>query len=533
MRPSPFLLLPMTALSLLSRSAHGWVRIPSKALSIRHVATTRPHKIPPLHVASLLPISDLWSTHPIASALTAILSIPLIAVVQGGSSIVRYQTSFKGAPKPQVPSHGVVLQNTNSTTLLDQPPLRVLVLGDSLACGVGQSDSATPVLPAVVAQTLSEHLQRVVYWTCYGEPGASTSWLVHELERRGTDFLRPDNATVSVDRSAPKGCGDDDDFNSETDWQRRLELHSQRYDPESLFTGLYDVIIVFTGGNDLKTTFFPFLVKDKKLRKDEQDLTFNLERLLDTIHLNLRNNLEQLKEYVQTKSESVRDSIDQARETVLDRVEETLERVAPGSSERIQFLRGPDKEAQSSPSVVEAEVEAEPEEPYGNEDSEASESKLSSVDNDFLSDRIQNGKNPLVALVGLPARALPIFRYPPVRWFGVPAFDAMDRHKQKLAEAFPDEVLFVRAPTEDEIAQYENEAGPLWEQRCAATTLSLRGISDAERREEAMKAYYADKVVSNSIFSPDNIHPNDDGYDFWGRHIGSFLVKRMRERIER
>ena len=63
------------------------------------------------------------------------------------------------------------------------PPLRLLVIGDSLAAGVGVTDRATPVLPESIARTLSQNLGgRPVYWTCIGRPGAAVDEIIHSIE---------------------------------------------------------------------------------------------------------------------------------------------------------------------------------------------------------------------------------------------------------------------------------------------------------------------------------------------------------------
>jgi hypothetical protein len=50
----------------------------------------------------------------------------------------------------------------------NQIPLSLLVVGDSLAAGVG-STSGTPKLPEAIARSLSKALGgRPVYWTCHG-----------------------------------------------------------------------------------------------------------------------------------------------------------------------------------------------------------------------------------------------------------------------------------------------------------------------------------------------------------------------------
>jgi hypothetical protein len=86
-------------------------------------------------------------------------------------------------------------------------PIRLLLIGDSLAIGVGQARQCTPVMPEVLAKTLSHRLGgRIVYWTCHGAPGASTGWIVRELER-GVTYLNKE----SINETTLQNDDDDDD----------------------------------------------------------------------------------------------------------------------------------------------------------------------------------------------------------------------------------------------------------------------------------------------------------------------------------
>jgi hypothetical protein len=101
----------------------------------------------------------------------------------------------------------------SSVIVLDSslpPPLRILVIGDSLAAGVGVSQNATPILPEMIARTLSQKLHgRPVYWTCIGTPGANVTRIVQDIESyqengkellvRHSSLIRPSDSTVTDD----------------------------------------------------------------------------------------------------------------------------------------------------------------------------------------------------------------------------------------------------------------------------------------------------------------------------------------------
>jgi hypothetical protein len=67
------------------------------------------------------------------------------------------------------------------TTAVALPPLRLLVIGDSLAAGVGTSQSSTPILPISIATIVSEATGRPVEWFCRGVPGQNSDRLVSDI----------------------------------------------------------------------------------------------------------------------------------------------------------------------------------------------------------------------------------------------------------------------------------------------------------------------------------------------------------------
>jgi len=112
------------------------------------------------------------------------VATPLVAILQGSLLLSDYRINYRDAPRPITPSSGVIValaqQGTHSrnrrvipSTTADKP-LRLLVIGDSLAAGVGVSGNGLPILPESIAKALSKALDgRVVCWTCVGTPGMS------------------------------------------------------------------------------------------------------------------------------------------------------------------------------------------------------------------------------------------------------------------------------------------------------------------------------------------------------------------------
>jgi hypothetical protein len=125
----------------------------------------------------------------------------------------------------------------------------------------------------------------------------------------------------------------------------------------------------------------------------------------------------------------------------------------------------------------------------------------------------------------------------------VPIVDIMDGTKRNLAKSHPGEVLFVPAPSIDDLTQYERHKGLIWEQRCQEEiVLALRDIRkrDCVRLEKEMREFYQrvnpkmkwlkSPPPGGSVFSADGVHPNDDGYDFWGRYIANAIVDEWQSR---
>jgi hypothetical protein len=142
-----------------------------------------------------------------------------------------------------------------------------------------------------------------------------------------------------------------------------------------------------------------------------------------------------------------------------------------------------------------------------------------------LNEVVRPGRT-LFVLPGMPARALPILQNAPLKWFAIPVLDFMDKKKIELARTHSD-ILFVRDPSLRDVADYETKHGRIWNRITdEQMLLTLKDIrqEDCDSIEASMLAYFSKKTnvttkrpkVGNKIFSPDGIHPNDFGYDFWG-----------------
>ena len=497
---------------------------------------------------------------------------PVVAILQGMAGMLYYRAHFGDSPTPVTPAHGVVVVNpkdvttttTTTTTgssenheeedengnqtpkcgsfgcmcqhgqrwrrggplaplesqILEQAanneePLRLLVIGDSLALGVGTKRSCCPMLPEVVARTISKHLGgKPVFWSSHGFPGANAAWVVRELQQgistesttttttkhynnEGktvattpglmevlSDSSSEDMSTASTAPSETSSLdGGDETTPSFLEWRRQLKEHRRHFSPE--ITGPYDIVVVMTAANDLKAAMFPFLLQgeDSAFRQEARErggsYRIELERLLST-----------LSPLMNTKF-------------------------------------GCEKTIQKNQSTRPCQ--------------------------------------PLVVFPGMPTHALPCFRKYPLQFLSIPVVGLMDNHKRAVSRTYPEQVLYLDAPPLDVIVDYEHQVGKLWDRRAAEDTLlSLRDttLEECQRTESTMREYYERKrkeynIVNlehepedpvsqlnpplpklserpgrpgTKIFCLDGVHPNDEGYDFWGRHIGDGIVQAWRRK---
>lgn len=532
----------------------------------------------------MIPIGYItWrKTASIPATIGAFLAAPLFAIFQGTVEILLFRYKFGDAPLPHSPAHGVVVVHPNNTSssctaaalsmtsscsvnkrddehkwngigcqcvggrrwrnttlisvedrlllqkALQEPPLRLLVIGDSLAIGVGMSASCTPLLPEVIARSLSKAFNgRAVYWTCHGAPGASAGWIVRELERgiqsKPSPPLPKQNSISETDSSEDESSSSSDEEDEEElpqewqEWRDRLHRHKKRFHPDVL--GPYDICVVLTGSNDLKSAFFPFLLtgEDVDFRKQAKERGGNyakeLRRVFEVLQQRMRSRMDDFQQ-------RVRQDMQEIRHTIMERLHSSQ--------------NSPRSRAHSTDSI-------------NNESSSL-----------FCDDTNYSKTGPIIVLPGMPARSLPIFRLIPLRWLAIPIIDIMDSHKRALAKAHPDDVIFVEPPSVESITEFENQRGPIWKQReTEDTLLALRDIrkSTCIRIESTMKEYYAKRgqdmscvksdgtqfnapipplserpgTPGSKIISVDNVHPNDEGYDFWGRCIASAVVAQWKQ----
>jgi hypothetical protein len=489
-----------------------------------------------------------------------------IAFLQGFVVMLNYRIRYANSPVPRAPSHGVVkctsLKSsiTQSTTLSEdamETPLRLLLIGDSLAVGVGQSFSSTTIMPEAIAKELSKELGgRPVMWTCHGAPGASTGWIIRELERsiQHGHFQQQSESHhhySTIDRDSPSelvlSSSDDSSCDSSLAstqqdeemqaWQNRLKQKRIQFDPQVLAP--FDIAVVLTGSNDLKNACFPFWVKEEDsdgVSKRAGNYGKELQRLLKVLNRRMRLRLLTLRESVEAATERVRESVD----TVVDRTlgrESSLRRLSTSNTATTLESATLSRADSASTTASSSDEESSLGDPLDYE-------KTRLLNMEEASACGQPSFSPMVVLPGMPADALPAFDLFPLRHLAIPMIDIMDGHKRNLASQHDGEVLFVDAPCREDLADYSCQNGFYWKQQQDDNVLlNAHDITEKDKRriEQDMNEYYTRKRTSYdcnppktkqhfSTISMDGIHPNDQGYDFWGRYLGNAIVQEWKKK---
>jgi hypothetical protein len=315
-----------------------------------------------------------------------------------------------------------------------------------------------------------------------------------------------DEPSMHAMKSSDKGSGALQEQHSVERKVNRM-IHRNSLDPN--FVKQYDVAVVLTGLNDLKDSFLPFMMSAQRARMLEQARVKQSEDAIDREKMGL------------FKSELLR-IIRVLRDTVL-------------------------KSLPSGTSTDHSSSSTTPNMPLPRRTSMERRSSL-------------QRSRPLIVFPALPLAPIELSRLAPLSWFVVPIVRAMDRNKQALAEMYPDMVLFVPSPQSTVFSDAEAKRGPLWESFATEKVLlKLTDISSKVQRrldELLTDTVYDDGRVYEdnasfslyemredgvalvkrhrastpqypgaSMVSQDGIHPNDHGYELWGKYIARVIVE--------
>ena len=519
--------------------------LPTAPLAMANPAA---QQLVPQAVASVAQSTLSWVVaHKLQAAASILLGVPLLAALEAGYIVLKYRSQHGSAPGPITPSHGTVTvtvgdanvgvnADVSTEAVNDQTqftsvpahisgrtldPLRLLVIGDSLAAGVGTSASCTPVLPESIATALSRDLGgRTVQWTALGEPGASAGWITRTLESlQDTDGMEEkDRYAQAIEAWIRKQLMEEDD-NEATDPS-----------PEPAPTveseiGQYDVAVLLTGSNDLKFAVLPWMFRQQKREEGtvkDGDFAAELRNAIDAVSRKMKAGLSESIDRVLT---SVEGGIDAVRSTVEEALPEAvLDRLLWSNMTDGAVLRGGGgNEAMPSEDRVNADADHDGESKVATTVASASAPQKSTGGD-------QQQHRPLVILPALPAKVLPVSRTVPLRWIAFPLLRVIENAKRKLSRLYPDSILFVEAPGRIDFEAYMQERGSIWNRRQLEAHIErATDVSPLECRQtlHLMQEYSDDdnRESPEPFLSTDGIHPNDFGYEFWGRLIASSIVE--------
>eukprot|EP00547_Thalassionema_nitzschioides_P017907 CAMPEP_0194242546 /NCGR_PEP_ID=MMETSP0158-20130606/8051_1 /TAXON_ID=33649 /ORGANISM="Thalassionema nitzschioides, Strain L26-B" /LENGTH=503 /DNA_ID=CAMNT_0038977657 /DNA_START=232 /DNA_END=1743 /DNA_ORIENTATION=- len=498
------------------------------------------------------------------------IATPMAAAFQGAALLQDFRNNHLHAPVPLSPSRGIVVMKSTdsransienkislasrhissiSESSEENRPLRLLVIGDSLAVGVGVMKQSTPILPESIAKSLSQaHGGRAVSWTCVGTPGASSSRIVKDIlsfkedsknglmerkfkewkatkqkaeewlyrrQRQEASFKTSEeelqiSAAKKIKkwwrrvlhdaRSFHRHVIQKNDALSETVEEKQVAKRCNSNETLAL-ANEYDIAVVLTGLNDLKEVWLPFMM-NRTFTSDRDGASIK-DKLLKVLHaLKQRMNLDLPNDSCATSKEDERGNV------------------------------------------------------YNS-----------------LAKKPFNHRGPIVVFPAIPAAPThPLVQCWPLSWFTVPLLRAVDNHKRLIAERFPNSVLYVEQPSTSSVEDMEAGRGPIFDKRKAEEV--LLSLTDAtkkakEKVEKLMQQHYErwtkdnshgyskstldsldhhyegcvdpynltinvskqrnakESGVGSTLLSLDKVHPNDEGYDFWGRHIAAAIVAHI------
>lgn len=550
-------------------------------------------------------MSHVFSQKPIRTWLIGLsISTPMFAVLQGAFLLTDYRVNHGHAPRPETPSRGVVIveeqrddkkkkkqqqattthshhhgllssilrrhTTTRHTHPHSEAPLRILIIGDSLAAGVGMSQSSTPVLPQSIAKGLSHAMNgRPVYWTCIGSPGSTSLEVVGQIldlddfraplisrlqEWQQESRLRAEKARqrlLATRKAAqewweihkePVPIINDSVQHPVGRWWKRFSAGFQRdirnlkdvIDPhddneqqhladkeqqtamqldkrvtrmlrrqslEPKFFSQYDITIVLCGLNDLKDSYLPFLAHRQSKGINEQGTELETEETTTTT-TTLKGKLIHIVQALQN---------------------------------RMNF---------GGLVVINAKNET------------VNDALRQNCNNNNNNNEASRHDTPLIVFPALPIELTLLSQLVPLSWFIVPLIRAVDENKKLLADMYPGLVLFVESPSPKVISDTEAKRGDIWEQfQKEKIILLLNDVGHAvqKRITALMKEHYESLVrdqehdlyqleldgcieveswereqyLGSSMIAADGIHPNDAGYDLWGRLIARRIVEHL------
>lgn len=161
----------------------------------------------------------------------------------------------------------------------------------------------------------------------------------------------------------------------------------------------------------------------------------------------------------------------------------------------------------------------------------------------------------VIVLPSFPTNPIPLLKYPPLCWILSFIFQVVDKQKYTLSLEYSEDVLFVDIPSEEFMNDIENEIPKLdgMQNKTDTLLLNLKDVSSCDSKatkekiqKHALKSIFITNQNENELYyeaslsdslpngtpnptaskliSFDGIHPNNHGYDLWGRHIAENII---------
>lgn len=435
-----------------------------------------------------------------------------------------------------------------------EKPLRLLVIGDSLAAGVGIRESHSPILPDSIAQVLSQAMNgRAVYWTCIGTPGLPSALLIEDIRKLGSHS--PEATDEGLKRNIPRVLRRLAQWQSESRERARKRLDAAQKSAEEWleeFAREKDDTDKEDGANGRR---YRRWIK----RKIQQDLERVLQRfrrmqepkssnkqLQERHTLMRRTTLDPLVvgQYdiavVLTGLNDIKDaflpfmmSAERARE--IQKAVESRDPDDPQKGFKGTLIRIVNALQQKMGIKFPLPPILDVEETHSQTERPMQQRRLS-----------RDPSHPLVVFPALPLIPIEPYQVAPLGWLFGFVFERMDHVKFLMSKMYPDLVLFVEPPSKKVVADIELGRGPLWELfNKSVVLLQLSESNDAGRKsavEHLMRKHYhnwfvgaeeADELVfyefvddevevsnyyntesassGSAMVSCDGIHPSDHG----------------------
>lgn len=376
--------------------------------------------------------------------------------------------------------------------------------------------------------------------------------------------------------------------------QGGLHAIKRRHSVDPNVVGKYDIAIVLTGLNDLKHSFLPFMVDNRKTKQREL-----LAKKYQEQHyppLLISSSLEQDVVDYSTNDDEENQVFGLKRELlrITDALQQKMKSVTssfPANNNNSQ-KQAAQQTTERNQRPIELKDATKEENPMTSTHSQATNSL---EDNSYW----YHDNSPIVVFPALPYGPVEVTALVPLRWFIIPLLRSIDHHKEVLAKMYPGLILYVDSPNIEIIHDAELRRGPLWDD-FGREKIHLK-ITDVKQHVqetilEAMKQHYdawienenndddddfVTRVCDDSIsgrdsnetkppvtpqsdtkkswndlyeldfdgvniinkrqyekknhigstmVAPDGIHPSDDGYEMWGRHIANAIVNEMKRR---